>query len=1104
MGKTHATSRVIEWIERSLRESQQSKTLAYFYCIEQDEMRSTALAIMRSIVRQVATGPTEVVCLDEAIVKMWNKHGPNNQRDDTSTFDMWEECLIKLIGNYHCVMIVLDALDECKPAQRADLTKLFTSLAKRCSNLKIFVSTRPESDLSRWLGEQESISMHNGHTSGDIAAFVRDKIAQHNEWPYISDQLKNSVLKTIVEKSQGLFLCAHLQIENLQECTYEEDIQDGLRTLPQKLTELYEKLYVRAVVKPAEKKFRDRALRWVLCSLRPLTSDELLYAISQDAQADRLTPLRRDVSERLLLKSCHNFLSLDSECGRTSNWEIAGRDQGVRTPVWRLAHQAVAEFFENSASCRDERANMHYEAGKVCLMIVVKTFSGFAHQSRKRDDHRCPCGAGCGLAKRHNRLQEPLVEYAIHAWPTHVRTIENKDTRESHENSSLSGMLLQLLNDPQVGCLIYERWLQHAIHDGMIQPWSAVYQRKLHGMIGDKMMSPISFVCYMGFPTTLTELLKTAGLENTTHYDAARWTPWPNPPHYGLDERPMRWSALALACVHNEEKVLHCLLNSESTTKLDIFVANESEVPPIVVAAIGNSAGVARELLRPCHGLSIYSAFTHRYGNVVRLAIRNNSLLVLPLLMDRVLLDSSTLKENPTSLKTILSSVRRRDYRSKDVLSLFIEKGVEVNTPLQDGTLLAVAVEMGDEGLVAELLNNDADANLQFRCLEIDEGWSIRNALEACLWNCRKATRASIARLLLRHGASVSAQAVAMLADQIHDPCGPTQSASQTHRQEDPRDLLHLLFASISEQKTTCKEGNEAFNWALNEALRTSDIAGVKLLLDRGADPDLLKETNLGQITSTVFLETLHREIENPYPTLQMVQLLENSGVNFGNLEVYRLSLNTALAAAAWAGLSTLVPILLDFGADPIGSLPDCRFVTALGAAVASGQPEAPDIIRMLADSADFNLCLPRQRFSLSFTRARTLPLDLPLWLMLDKENNSKFQDPSHDECLRNWARSASALVSSGAVWDVDFAQWRECLKQVEPEFALQEAGVLDSIQEGLKINRNGLNGSQKASDEWRIKNPLTAESIPPGQTKPLSGGARMVLATMKTIMLGH
>lgn len=872
MGKTYATSRVIDWVKCSLEGSKYQEALAYFYCIEQDKTRSKATAILRSIVRQIATGPwnqrDEAIALDEAVIDIWNNHRSKDQFYDT--FDEWENCLLKLLSRYPRATIVLDALDECEPSDRKQLIELFNALTSRLSNVKIFVSTRPESDLSQWLGQHSTISIHNGRTAGDIAAFVEENIAQHDEWPHMSVELKEYMLETLQMKSQGMFLCARLQMENLQDCSYEADILERLNNLPGTLTALYEKLYLRPIGR-AEKIFRDRALRWVMCSVEPLTSNELLFAISQDPEADHILPTLADLSERKLLKSCNHLLLLDSSDNKDK--PFADTHGGPPAPVWRLAHQAVAEFFENSACCSQERSDMHYAAGKVCLMILLDTFGGTAvedesgwHDLDGRSNKRqCPCHRRPHVEEvfwpyySHVEIQTPLAEYATHAWPIHVRTHEH---RESHSNGRFYQMLQQFLGDPKEGSLIYAIWLEHASGTPDPPKWSVVYERRLYRS-KNIMMSSISLACYLGFPETLAEWLDSASLKQHPRYIATKcpaWSPIRRSPEWLHFEQPLWWSLVALACAHDEAKVVALLLDRKPSAPTE--PKDEHEDPPFVTAAIRDPAEAAQALIQRD------TDFATSHGYVLRCAIYCNSLKVLRLLLKQ-------LRRERSAVEQVFASVQIHDFVSKDSITMLLDEKIDVNTPLQDGTLLAVAVYMGCKNLVAWLLENGADVNRQFAGPEL-EVWEPENALEISVYAENIEYTAPIVEILIEKGASPSATAVTILCRQI----------DRSHPDETLRGLLRLLLCHLSYPNETCTDQRGHTTSALIEVIRLGLVDDVLLLLERGADPGLWVGGFWGDAATTVFRHALAGQRDKPkYPTRQMIDALVNGGAKFEKLE---------------------------------------------------------------------------------------------------------------------------------------------------------------------------------------------------------------------------
>lgn len=60
--------------------------------------------------------------------------------------------------------------------------------------------------------------------------------------------------------------------------------------------------------------------------------------------------------------------------------------------------------------------------------------------------------------------------------------------------------------------------------------------------------------------------------------------------------------------------------------------------------------------------------------------------------------------------------------------------------------------------------------------------------------------------------------------------------------------------------------------------------------------------------------------------------------------------------------------------------------------------------------------------------------------------------NPSIDvDFLCTRGRSASVLLSNGAIWDVDFSKWRIYLQRIEPEFSSRHAHTLGRIQGDLE-----------------------------------------------------
>lgn len=120
------------------------------------------------------------------------------------------------------------------------------------------------------------------------------------------------------------FRWAYLQWEELKKLRTNESIRERLGKLPKGLTAAYDEIYSRN----EEEVILQRAVKWVLCARRPLTSEELLMAIRLESNLESLT-VSDPIDEPTLESICSHLVVLDSQL-----------------EVWKFPHASVAEYFE--------------------------------------------------------------------------------------------------------------------------------------------------------------------------------------------------------------------------------------------------------------------------------------------------------------------------------------------------------------------------------------------------------------------------------------------------------------------------------------------------------------------------------------------------------------------------------------------------------------------------------------------------------------------------------------------------------------------------------------------------------------------------------------
>ena len=113
--------------------------------------------------------------------------------------------LLESVNLYPRTTLVLDALDECEPGSRrklVDTIKLLLSKSER--PLKVFISSRPDQDIQHQFINEPNIEIQARHNEKDIQKFVNKEIINHEGWSDMSSSLKEAIVKTLLDRSQGM------------------------------------------------------------------------------------------------------------------------------------------------------------------------------------------------------------------------------------------------------------------------------------------------------------------------------------------------------------------------------------------------------------------------------------------------------------------------------------------------------------------------------------------------------------------------------------------------------------------------------------------------------------------------------------------------------------------------------------------------------------------------------------------------------------------------------------------------------------------------------------------------------------------------------------
>ena len=133
---------------------------------------SGAIDIIRSFVRQFGQ-TAEGFRLPEAEYQIYPR---TESGIDPLQLSDAKRLLRSLVQLHDTSFIILDALDECltvgQEKERLDVMELFEDLLRDDGTIKMFVSSRFESDIQDYFGEWTTIKVTKTLTTTDLSAFV--------------------------------------------------------------------------------------------------------------------------------------------------------------------------------------------------------------------------------------------------------------------------------------------------------------------------------------------------------------------------------------------------------------------------------------------------------------------------------------------------------------------------------------------------------------------------------------------------------------------------------------------------------------------------------------------------------------------------------------------------------------------------------------------------------------------------------------------------------------------------------------------------------------------------------------------------------------------
>ncbi|KAM0445670.1 hypothetical protein ACHAQK_001884 [Fusarium lateritium] len=365
-GKTSLVSLIISRLEQ---ESAADTTCAYVYCDYNQRLEQTPYSLLSSILQQVLRNFTEQPLPADVSIT---------------------EILQKLAAKLETFFIVVDALDECGESEE-DALQFMATVSSLGAHVKVLCTSRFSTTFEEHFNQYEKLQI--SAQNADITTFLKAQIRQKyrlSRHVRADPKLKDEIVETIIQESQGMFLLAKLHLESLSHKINRKEVRLSLKTLPASLNDTYsdalDRIYRQA---PEAVDLAEAVLFWVLCAKRTLTILELqqIYA-TQDLPED--SGLEEDdlPDADILTGVCGGLIMVDSD-----------------SKTVRLVHYTAQQYFEqfHSQKLRQSRISITNISLKY---LTLPNFSGGI------------CTMDNAMAQR---LEEyPFLDYAAKNWGAEI------------------------------------------------------------------------------------------------------------------------------------------------------------------------------------------------------------------------------------------------------------------------------------------------------------------------------------------------------------------------------------------------------------------------------------------------------------------------------------------------------------------------------------------------------------------------------------------------------------------------------------------------------------------------------------------------------------
>lgn len=355
-GKTVMSAVIVNHLERLATLQRKEGSVAYFFD-KSDEGKNASIAMYRTLIHQLFSQSMSSSSSIETAFQAAKIYGRLRFSSADGPVPLLRGILNGLTATTY---IVIDALDECQDMDEA-LTPLVDAIQSSTNCRALFLS-RDVPPIREAISGYQSMRIASESTKPDVDMYLSSAV-QHLTVPITDTELRHEVVLRLSRGADGMFLWAHLMVQQLNTATSPADVRDMITGPPRGLYALYRHVLQGLDSEPKQwRNLKSNIISRVMCSPRPLSWIELQISLSLGIREEENLPLdcyRRRPYQSLVLKLCQPFVEYHTE-----------------TDCFRPAHLSVIQFMssqnesEDAPGMRPSLSAEHQKIAKLCLNYV--------------------------------------------------------------------------------------------------------------------------------------------------------------------------------------------------------------------------------------------------------------------------------------------------------------------------------------------------------------------------------------------------------------------------------------------------------------------------------------------------------------------------------------------------------------------------------------------------------------------------------------------------------------------------------------------------------------------------------------------------------------